>query len=80
MVNRVSSPLSFFLSASIAATYIFTAPPYTTKITLKPCALNAELQLLILRFNKISLRIPLEEERGGRVFFTSAEYRTGDDH
>jgi hypothetical protein len=33
--------LSFFLSASTAATYIFTAPTFTlTTITLEPCALN----------------------------------------
>ncbi len=37
--------------------YIFVAPPTctTTTITLKPCALNAEFQHFILRFNKISL-------------------------
>jgi hypothetical protein len=49
-------PLSFFLSASTAATYIFTAPSCTTTIiTLEPCALNAEFQHFIPRFNKISL-------------------------
>jgi hypothetical protein len=32
IVNRVSSCLSFFLSASTAATYIFTAPNCTTTI------------------------------------------------
>jgi hypothetical protein len=64
MVNWVSSPLSFFLSASTAPTYIFTAPTCTTAIiTLEPCALNAEFQHFILRFNKISftLEIPLKE-------------------
>ncbi len=36
--------------------YIFTAPTSTTIIvTLEPCALNAEFQHFILRFNKISL-------------------------
>jgi hypothetical protein len=35
----------FFLSASTAATYIFTAPSCTTTIiTLEPCTLNAEYQ------------------------------------
>jgi hypothetical protein len=51
-----SSCLSFFLSASPVATYIFTAPTYTiTIITLEPCTLNAEFQHFILRFDKISL-------------------------
>ncbi len=44
VVNWVSSCFSFFLNASISATYIFTAPTCTTTlITLKPCALNAEI-------------------------------------
>ncbi len=48
--------LSFFLSASTAATYIFTAPTSTgTIVTLEPGALNAEFQHFIPRFNKISL-------------------------
>jgi hypothetical protein len=55
VVSRVSSCLSFFLSASTAATYIFTAPNCTsTIISLEPCALNAEFQHFILRFHKIS--------------------------
>jgi len=42
------------MSAFTAATYIFTAPTRTTTIiTLEPCALNAEFQHFILRFNKI---------------------------
>jgi hypothetical protein len=41
--------LSFILRASAIDTYIFPAPTYTTTIiTLKPCALNAELQQFIL--------------------------------
>ncbi len=54
----------FFLRASTAATYIFTAPNCTiTIMSLKPCALNAKFQHFILRFNKMSfiLRIPLKE-------------------
>jgi len=44
VVNSVSFCLSFFLSTSIAATYIFTPPTCTiTIISLEPCALNAEL-------------------------------------
>jgi hypothetical protein len=44
VVNWVSSWLSFTLSASTAATHIFTAPNCTiTIISLKPCALNAEI-------------------------------------
>ncbi len=40
---------SFFLSASTAATYIFTAPNCTsTIISLEPCTLNAEYQSFIL--------------------------------
>jgi hypothetical protein len=68
VVNWVSSPLSFFLSASIATTYILTAPTSTTTIiTLEPCALNAEFQHFILKFNKnfLTLRIPLKEGIGG---------------
>jgi len=43
VVNWVSSCLSFFLSASTAAAYIFTAPNCTTSIiSLERCALNAE--------------------------------------
>jgi hypothetical protein len=60
----------FFLSAFITATYILTAPTCTTTtiISLEPCALNAEFQHFILRFNKnfLTLRIPLKEGiRGG---------------
>ncbi len=56
VVNWVSSCLSFFLSASTAATYIFTAPNGTTTIiTLELCALNAEFQHFILRLIKMSL-------------------------
>jgi len=45
VVHWVSSNLSFFLSASIAATYIFTARTCTRAIiTLEPCALNVEFQ------------------------------------
>jgi hypothetical protein len=56
VVNWVSPCLSFRLSVSTAATYIFTAPNWTTAITsLEPCALNAELQHFMLRFNKLSL-------------------------
>jgi hypothetical protein len=44
-VNCFHPVFPFFLSASIAATYIFTAPNCTTTIiTLEPCALNAEYQ------------------------------------
>jgi hypothetical protein len=44
------------MSASTAATYIFTAPTCTTTIiTLEPCALNAEFQHVISRFNEVSL-------------------------
>jgi hypothetical protein len=49
VVNWVSSCLSFFLSASTAATYIFTSLSYTTTIiSLVPRALNAEFQHFIL--------------------------------
>jgi hypothetical protein len=56
--------LSFFLSASTADTYILTAPTCTIYlITLQPCALNAEFQHFILRFNKnfLTFGIPLKE-------------------
>jgi hypothetical protein len=56
MVNSVSPCLSFFLSASIAATYILTTPTSTAiSISLELCALNAEFQYFIPRFNKLSL-------------------------
>jgi len=61
------SPLSFFLSASTAARYYtFTDPPTctTTIITLEPCALNAEFQHFIPRFNKISLLCWPDSKRG----------------
>ncbi len=51
----------FFLSAYAAATYIFPAPTCTTIIiTVEPCALNAEFQHFIPRFNKnfLTLQIP----------------------
>jgi hypothetical protein len=57
VANWVSSCLSFFLSASAAAAYIFIVPTCTTTIiSLEPCAyLNDEFQHFILRFNKMSL-------------------------
>jgi hypothetical protein len=59
VVNRVSSCLLLGASTAclLAATYICDTTPTctTTIITLKPCALNAEFQRFILRFNKISL-------------------------
>jgi hypothetical protein len=65
--GKLSVILSFlFLSASIGATYISTAPTCTTTIiTLEPCALNAEFQHFILGFNKISL-LRGYAERGDR--------------
>jgi hypothetical protein len=56
VVNWVLSFLSFFLSATAAATYSFIAPNCTTTIiSLEPCALNAEYDHFILRFIKMSL-------------------------
>jgi hypothetical protein len=46
----------FFPSSSTAVTYIFTALTCTTTIiSLEPCALNAEFQHFILRFDQILL-------------------------
>jgi hypothetical protein len=68
VVNWVSSCLSFFLSASAAATYIFTALNSTTTIiSLEPCALNAEYQHFILRFIKMSLLCGYHSKRGWGV-------------
>ncbi len=56
------------MSTSIAVTYIFTAPTCTTTIiTLEPCALNAEFQHFIPRFNKnfLPLGTSLKEGIGG---------------
>jgi hypothetical protein len=56
VVNWVSSCLSFSMSASTAATYIFIAPNCTTTIIgIEPRALNAGFQRFVLRFNKMSL-------------------------
>jgi hypothetical protein len=56
VVNGVSSCLFFFLSASTAAAYIFSALNCTTTIiSLGPRPLSAEFQHFILRFNKMSL-------------------------
>jgi len=64
--NWVSSDLSFFLSASTAATYIFTAHNCTTTIiSLKPSALNAEYQHFILSLLKC-LYFADTTERGDR--------------
>ncbi len=61
-----SPPLSFFLSASTAATCIFTAPICTaTIITLEPSALN--VQHFIPRFNKIFLICRYHWKRGWGV-------------
>jgi len=63
--------LPFFLSASTAATtyiyiYIFSLLLHVglRQITLEPCALNAEFQHFILRFNKISLLCRYHWKRG----------------
>jgi hypothetical protein len=56
MVSWASPCLSFFLSASTAVTYIFTAPNCTTTIiSFELCALNVEFQHFMLRFYKMSL-------------------------
>jgi hypothetical protein len=68
------SCLSFFLSASTAATYIFTAPTCTTTtINLDPCALNDEFQHFILRFNEMSLLCGIPLERGDRGGWKEAQ-------
>jgi hypothetical protein len=54
------------LSVSIAVTYIFIALTCTiTIVTLEPCALKAEFQYFILRFNKIPYFADVTE-RGDR--------------
>jgi hypothetical protein len=75
--------LSFFLSASTAATHILTAPNCTTTIiSLEPCALNVEYQHFISYSDLLKclyFQIPLKEGIGGerrpkdrvkRVYFT----------
>jgi hypothetical protein len=48
------------MSASTAATYIFIAPNCTTTIIgIEPRALNAGFQRFVLRFNKMSLLLPI---------------------
>ncbi len=65
--NGFDPHLSFFLSASTAATYIFTAPTCTTTIiTLEPCALNAKFQHFILRFIKTAFLCGSHSKRGDR--------------
>jgi hypothetical protein len=55
------------LQGEITETQTSFSTNFGDKLTLEPCALNAEFQHLILRFNKISftLRIPLKEGIGG---------------
>ncbi len=53
--HPILTRLYFFLSASTGATYIFTTPTCTTTIITSNCALNAEFQHFIPRFNKTSL-------------------------
>jgi hypothetical protein len=68
VVNGVSFCLFFFLSASTAAAYIFSALDCTTTIiSLGPGALSAEFQHFILRFNKMSLLCADTTGRGDRV-------------
>jgi len=56
VVNWNSSCVSFFRSACIAATYIFTAPTCTTTIIiLESRAIIAEFQHFIPRFNTLEL-------------------------
>ncbi len=64
--HPVLTRLSFFLSASAAATYIFTAPTlYNYYSYLEPCALDAEFHHFIPRFNIIPYFADLTQ-RGDR--------------
>ncbi len=60
--RRNTFVLTAFISSGLFNVFhIFTAPTCTTTtITLEPCALNAEFQLFIPRFNKIFSLIPLK--------------------
>jgi hypothetical protein len=61
----------FSIGLASAVTYIFTAPTCTiTIITHELCALNAEFQHFILRFNKI----PLPKKAQDIVFRFTVEY------
>ncbi len=60
----VSPCLSFFFSASTVAAYIFTAPTCKAIISLEPCALNADFQHFIPRFNKICLLWWIPQKKG----------------
>ncbi len=56
LLHPLFIPSFLFLNASTPATDIFTAPTCTTTIiTLQPCALNAEFQHVISRFDQVSL-------------------------
>jgi hypothetical protein len=65
--HPIFTRLSFFLSASTGATYIFTTPTCTATIVTSNCALAAEFQHFIPRFNKTSLTLQtsLKEGIGG---------------
>ncbi len=64
VVNWVSPCHSFFFSASTVPAYIFTVPTCkATLISLEPCALNADFQHFIPRFNKISYFMDTPERR-----------------
>jgi len=60
--RRNTFVLTAFISFGLFNVFhIFTAPTCTTTtITLEPCALNAEFQLFIPRFNKNFSLIPLK--------------------
>jgi hypothetical protein len=66
-LSEFSSCLSFFLSTSTAATYIFPLlllPVHNyNNYSLEPCALNAEFLNFVLRFYKnfLTLQIPRKE-------------------
>jgi hypothetical protein len=58
--------LSFFLSTSAIATYIFTTPTYTTTIIIfQPCALNVSFSISYQDLIKFPLWISLKERIGG---------------
>jgi hypothetical protein len=62
--HPILTRLSFFLSASTGATYIFTTPTCTTTIVTSNCALAPEFQHFIPRFNKTSLLCRPHSKRG----------------
>jgi hypothetical protein len=64
--DKLSFIHSFLFPERLHCCYIYASTCTTTMITLEPCALDAEFQQFILRFNKFSLLWGYHSNRGDR--------------